>query len=101
MTWSQTQNSDFNHVYRELVGTVVDHALLAIDSKDLNRVNNLLQERHSISTDDVFNYPEHLKSVLMEIYGDSYFAVLDKMKSLFKMASNENSISDFIDFLEN
>ena len=101
MTITHTKNSQFSHVYRELVGTVVDHALLAIDSQDLNRVNQMLQERYEISTDDVLEYPEHLKSVLMEIYGDSYFAVLDKMKMLFEKASSENSISEFIEFLEN
>ena len=96
-----TQNPEFNRIYGELVGSVVDNTLLAINSQDLNRANQLLSEKFGINTDDVLEYPEHLKSVLVELYGGSYDSVLEKMKTLFAKASDENPISDFVDFLEN
>lgn len=96
----KVKNLNVDETYRELVATVIEHVLLGIGIDSLEIINKKLKEEYSISTNEIFDHPESLKSVLISIYGDSYDLILNKIKSIFGTSLSQNSIFDFISRLE-
>lgn len=94
------KNLNADETYRELVATVIEHVLLGISVDSLELVNKKLKEDHSITTSEIFDNPESLKSVLISLYGNSYDSILSKIKNIFDTSISQNSISDFISILE-
>ena len=89
-----------HNIYRELVSAVIEHVCLSISIDSLDLVTKKLKENHNVSLDEILNHPEHLKSVLINLYGDSYDSILNKIKSVFGTSISQNSISDFVSRLE-
>lgn len=94
------KNLNADETYRELVATVIEHVLLGISVDSLELVNKKLKEDHSITTSEIFDHPESLKSVLISLYGNSYDSILNKIKSIFDTSISQNSISNFVSVLE-
>ena len=88
-------------IYRELVSAVVEHVLLGISIDSYDTVNEKLKENHHISTDDIFDHPESLKSVLCNLYSSQYDEIFEKIKHVFGSSLTQYPISDFVNALEN
>lgn len=86
--------------YRELVQVAVEHALLDMGPPELKLVKNKLQEKYNITTGEVFDHPEYLKSVLSELYGNSYSDIIYTMKTVFDKSIQEKSIYNFLQIME-
>lgn len=66
----------------------------------LETINKKLKENYNITTENVFENPESLRSVLIDLYGNSYNIILDKIKNVFGLSVNQYTIYDFISALE-
>ena len=89
------KNTNPDQTYRELVSTVVEHVLsISIDSHDL--VNKKLKENYNITTENMFEHPESLKSILINLYGNSYTVILDKIKNIFGSSLSQYTIILFL-----
>lgn len=96
----KVKNLNADETFRELVATVIEHVLLGIGVDSLEIVNRKLKEDHGITTSEIFDHPDSLKSVLIGLYGNSYDSILNKIKNIFDTSINQNSISNFVSTLE-
>ena len=96
----KVKNANPDQTYHELVSSVVEHVLLSISVDSLDLVNKKLTENYNITTENIFEHPESLKSVLINLYGNSYTVILDKIKNIFGSSLSQYTISDFVSALE-
>ncbi len=87
--------------YRELVQVAVEHALLDMGPPELARVKTKLKENFGITTEDVFDHPEYLKTVLYELFGNASSDIVYTMRRVFDKSINEEPIQKFIQIIEN
>lgn len=87
--------------YRELVQVAVEHALLDMGPPELARVKTKLKENFGITTEDVFDHPEYLKTVLYELFGNASSDIIYTMRRVFDKSINEEPIQKFIQIIEN
>ena len=97
---NKTKHLESHEIFRTLVSAVIEHVLLSINITSHDLVNEELKKHHGISIDDVFVHPEKLQLVLIHLYGDSYDAILKKIKNVFGSSLDQTPIFNFVLALE-
>lgn len=91
------QNEDS---HRELVQAIVEHAILNMGVPELEKIKEMLMKKYNLTTADALDYPECVKEILQDLFGNSYQAILNTMYMAFDQAMQEESIRKFMIVME-
>lgn len=72
---------DRKQIMRALVGFCVEKVLLDISKPTFENVANRLYKEYRCYIPDCYDNPEYLNSVLKSIFGNSYVAIVQAIKS--------------------
>lgn len=69
-----------NGTLKILVGLAVEHTLLKIDQKYLEKLEKKIRQERRCSIADCYDHPEYLTQALEEIFGDSHREVIQSIE---------------------
>jgi len=79
-----------------MVATSIKKALLQIGAPELEKVTDLLLEKHNCHLSDCYDHPEYLNDILKEIYGACYNKIVDSIQEDLGASVKHNQIEPFI-----
>lgn len=84
---------------KNLVALAIGKTLIDIDSRRYTEVSKLLDEKYEIKLPDCYEYPEHLRETLKELYGCAYRFLVDSIKEKLSDFPDNLEITKFLDVL--
>lgn len=81
---------------QELITVAVEYALLQMGTPELDKVLTRLREDYNCTIGDCLEHPEYLKRILCDLFGYCYQDILDNIEQVFKDASIEEQVDDFL-----
>ena len=81
---------------KDLITIAVEYALLQMGPPELDKVTTRLREDYNCTIGDCLEHPEYLKRILCDLFGYCYQDILDNIEQVFKDASLENEVDDFV-----
>ena len=85
-----------SQIKKALITISVEQALLEIGKPVLDKVEDVLYNNYNCYIPDCFDHPEYLKTVIKDLYGNSYSNIIKSIhKHLDKFAS-QKSIEEFL-----
>lgn len=78
-----------------MAGVVIAKALLKLGTPAYERVNGFLQGRYATFA-DCYRNPELLVTILKQIYGEGYKAVIDEIKKESCRFQENHPVSQFV-----
>ncbi|MGI0046982.1 MAG: hypothetical protein ACREBB_07325 [Nitrosotalea sp.] len=84
---------------KNLVTLAIGKTLIDIDSRRYTEVSKLLDEKYNLKLPDCYEYPEHLRETLKELYGNSYKFLVDSIKEKLSDFPDHLEITKFLDVL--
>ena len=79
----------------EFVTKAIEDTLKEMSPMEYSTIKNRLSKDYNISLSDCVNYPEYLKRVLQDIYGNAYTPIIAKIKE--KSQESNNSHNEFFE----
>jgi len=87
------------HMKRVMVTLAIKNTLLELGVQELDKVITLLQKDFNCSIEDCYEYPEYLKRVLQDLFGESYTDILNTLQENMKEISSHHAIKEFLQVL--
>lgn len=84
---------------RDLITIAVEYALLQMGPPELDKVTEYLRKDYNCTIGDCLEHPEYLKRILCDLFGYCYQDILDNIEQVFKDASLEEQVDDFVTVL--
>ncbi|HSB50403.1 MAG TPA: hypothetical protein VLC72_03625 [Nitrosopumilaceae archaeon] len=91
-------NNVANHtnMKRDLITVAVEYALLQMGTPELEKVETRLANDYNCKIGDCLEHPEYLKSILCDLFGNSYQDILDSIEQVIKDANIDNQVEEFV-----
>lgn len=83
-------------ISKDLVYVVVEQALLEIGTPEFELVQSKLKQKYDCDISDCLTYPNHLKMVLSELYGDVSQIIIDSIEEKLQKVSLNQEIEEFL-----
>jgi len=87
------------HMKKTMVTLSIKNTLLELGVQELDKVVTLLQKDFNCTIEDCYEYPEYLKRVLQDLFGESYQDILNTLKENMKSISSQESVKEFLQIL--
>ena len=87
-------------INKALITLAVENALLKMGLPELELVTFRLKQDHQCEISDCLNYPEYLKTVLYELFGNSYSDILQSIQETLQKTTMEQPLMDFLTVLD-
>jgi len=87
-------------INKALITLAVENALLKMGLPELELVTFRLKQDHQCEISDCLNYPEYLKTVLYELFGNSYSDILQSIQETLQKTTMEQPLVDFLTVLD-
>lgn len=84
---------------RDLVSAVIEKTLLDISKETCVLVEKRLFADYYCRFSDCYTHPEHLNTILKEIFGNNYFVITDKIKAEIEKQPLDKKLDKFIEIL--
>lgn len=81
---------------RDLITVAVEYALLQMGTPELDKVESRLRSDYNCTIGDCLEHPEYLKQILCDLFGYCYQDILGSIEQVFKDASLEDQVDEFI-----
>jgi hypothetical protein len=79
-----------------LVSFLLEKSLLEIGKPVLEKVTRQLYKKYQVYLPDCYEQPEYLRSVLKEIFGNSYVAITSKIEEELSEFTYQKPIEQFL-----
>ena len=89
-----------DEMMKELITLSVEHALLKMGTPELELVKSRLKKEYNCELSDCLKYPEYLKIVLSELFGNAYQDILETINERLKRTSMDKPIVRFLTVME-
>jgi len=89
-----------NNAKKALLTFAVESTLLKIGKPEYEKVVSKLENEYNCYIPDCHENPEFLKRVLQDIYGNSYDAILDKIRAELGEFASQRYFEDFLQELK-
>jgi hypothetical protein len=89
-----------NNAKKALLAFAVESVLLKMGKPEYERVVYKLENDYNCYIPDCHENPEFLKRILQDIYGNSYDAILDKIRTELGEFVSQKYFEDFLQILE-
>jgi len=99
------QNQSYNSLtpkektQRDLVSVVIEKTLLDISKDTCSLVEKRLFADFYCRFSDCYSHPEHLNTILKEIFGNNYYIITDKIKAEIEKHPIDKKLTKFIEVL--
>lgn len=90
---------DIENMEKELIRLAVEMALLRMGPPELDKVTSMLKSNYSLDIEDCLTYPETLKQVLCELYGNCYSEIYESIIVTLNTETEDKAIKKFITVL--
>ena len=85
------------HMKKTMVTLALKNTLLQLGIQELDKVIDLLHKDYNCTLEDCYEYPQYLKQVLHDLFGDSYRDyVLNSLTENMKDIMSQQSIKEFL-----
>jgi hypothetical protein len=81
---------------RDLVSAVIEKTLLDISKETYALVEKRLFADYYCRFSDCYTRPEHLNTILKEIFGNNYFVITDKIKAEIEKHTLDKKLTKFL-----
>jgi hypothetical protein len=85
-----------DEMMKELITLSVEHALLKMGTPELELVKSRLKNKYNCELSDCLKYPEYLKIILNELFGNAYPDILETINTRLKRTSLDKPIVRFL-----
>ena len=85
-----------NQMKKTMVTLALKNTLLELGIQEYDKVVSLLQKDHSCTLEDCYENPEYLRTILKDLFGDSYPDILNSLSENMKSIINQQSVKDFL-----
>lgn len=86
---------------KALVSLAIEQTLLEIGGeKMLDEVSNIMLEEYNCGIPDCFEHPEYLNKVLKNLFGNSYYTIVQSIKKQLDEFSYQEPIAEFLTAME-
>ena len=89
-----------NNAKKALLSFAVENTLLKIGRPEYEKVISKLEKEYHCYIPDCHENPEFLKRVLQDIYGNSYDAILDEIRTELGEFASQKYFEDFLQALQ-
>ena len=86
-------------IRRDLVSTIIEKTLLDISKETCSLVEKRLFADFYCRFSDCYSHPEHLNTILKEIFGNNYYIITDKIKAAIEKHPSDKKLTKFIEVL--
>jgi len=99
------QNQSYNSLtpkekmQRDLVSAIIEKTLLDISKETCSLVEKRLFADFYCRFSDCYSHPEHLNTILKEIFGNNYYIITDKIKAEIEKQPLDKKLTKFIEVL--
>lgn len=87
---------DEDLIQKSLVALAIEQALIQFDNAAYEIVINKLLADFDCHLSDCYKHPEYLKKTLVELYGDSYYILVELIKKNLGEFLTRKNISKFL-----
>ena len=84
------------HDAKVLVSLALEETLLEIGKTLFNEITERLQKEYNCKLSDCFEYPEYLKIILKDYFGDEYDEIFDLIKEKLVEFEYRKPIQEFL-----
>ena len=85
------------HMKKTMVTLALKNTLLQLGVQELDKVTDLLHKDYNCTLEDCYEYPQYLKQVLQDLFGNSYRDyILSSLTENMKDIMSQKSIKDFL-----
>ncbi len=89
-----------DEMLKELIALSIEHALLKMGTPELELVKSRLKKEYNCELADSLKYPEYLKIILNELFGNAYEDIIKSIKNRLKRTSMDKPIVQFLTVME-
>jgi len=99
------QNQSYNsltpkeRMRQDLVSVIIEKILLDISKETCSLVEKRLFADFYCRFSDCYSHPEHLNTILKEIFGNNYYVITDKIKAAIEKHPLDKKLTKFIEVL--
>jgi len=87
-------------INKALITLAVENVLLKMGLPELELVAFRLKQDHQCEISDCLKYPEYLKEILLDLFGNSYSDILQSIQETLQKTTMEQPLMDFLTVLE-
>jgi two-component system chemotaxis response regulator CheY/two-component system response regulator (stage 0 sporulation protein A) len=85
------------HMKKTMVTLALKNTLLQLGVQELDKVVDILQKDYNCTLEDCYEYPQYLKQVLQDLFGNSYRDyILNSLTENMKDVMSQQSIKEFL-----
>ncbi|MEE9511841.1 MAG: response regulator, partial [Nitrosopumilaceae archaeon] len=85
------------HMKKTMVTLALKNTLLQLGVQELDKVVDLLHKDYNCTLEDCYEYPQYLKQVLQDLFGNSYRDyILSSLTENMKEIMSQQSIKEFL-----
>ncbi|MFB5611434.1 MAG: hypothetical protein ACE5RT_06460 [Nitrosopumilaceae archaeon] len=94
--------SDYSNIqnYRNLIALAIEKSLAEIGFPILENVQKRLADNYNCEFSDCLDHPEYLNKILNEIFGDSYFVIVQSIQQNLNEFSEKELVDNFLKTLQ-
>jgi len=82
---------------KTMVTLALKNTLLQLGVQELDKVVDILQKDYNCTLEDCYEYPQYLKQVLQDLFGNSYRDyILNSLTENMKDVMSQQSIKEFL-----
>ena len=86
-----------HHMKKTMVTLAIKNTLLQLGTQELDKVVDMLHKDYNCTLEDCYEYPQYLKQVLQDLFGNSYRDyILSSLTENMKDIMAQQSIKDFL-----
>lgn len=82
--------------YRDLIGLSIEKTLAEIGLSVLYSVQDRLLKEYNCKFSDCLDHPDYLNKILRDIFGNSYYVIVDSIQQNLKEFSTKDLVVNFI-----
>lgn len=87
-------------INKVIITLAVKNALLKMGLPELELVTFRLKQDHQCEISDCLKYPEYLKEILLDLFGDAYLDILQSIQKTLQKTTMEKPLMDFLTVLD-
>ena len=88
-----------DRINKTLITLDVENALLKMGLPELELVTIRLKQDHQCEISDCMKYPEYLREILLDLFGNSYSDILQSIQETLQKTTMEQPLRDFLTVL--
>ncbi len=89
-----------NQMKRTMVTLALKNTLLELGLEEYDKVVAMLQKDYNSTLEDCFENPEHLRTILKDLFGESYPDILNSLSENMKNITTQKSVKEFLEILQ-